>query len=115
MNLRIGFRNAGIGAALIALMASCGAVDPYIIPPGPAAIRASGPIPVSICYNGLNTGEQEVEELIAPHCTDPKLVSTVRNLNTCPLSLPTLATYHCQDISADLDTRRDTMNTAPAY
>jgi hypothetical protein len=115
MNLRLGVRNAAIGAALIALMANCGAVDPYIIPPGSVAIRASGPIPVSVCYNGLKTSEKDVEELIAPHCTDPKLVSTVGNLNTCPLSLPTLATFQCQDISADLDTRRDTMNTAPAY
>jgi hypothetical protein len=104
-----------MGAALIALMAGCGSVDPYIIPPGPAAIRASGPIPVSICYNGWRTEAQEVEELIAPHCTDPKWVSTESNLSTCPLSLPTLATYECQDISADLDTRRDTMNTVPVY
>lgn len=88
--------------------------DPYIIPPLQAA-RPSGPIPVSICYNSWSSSEAEVRALIEPHCIQPKLVSDQRDLAVCPLSQPVRAIFECQDISADLDTRRDVMKIIPAY
>jgi len=85
--------------SLAAVLAGCGALDPFptaplTAPPGTAA----GPR-VAICYNTLTTPLARVEAEAQQECSGNTLAEPVDTdwyLQACPLLLPARATFVCR-------------------
>ncbi len=81
-----------------ALLAGCGAFDPY--PTAPFPSRA-GDVPgqrVAICYNTLDATLAEVRAAAQRECppdTEAEPARTDYYLDNCPLLLPSRATFVC--------------------
>ena len=83
---------------LAVLLAGCGALDPYPVPPRSASPGVvSGPR-VAICYNTLATTLAEVQQEAQKECAAGSLAEPADTdwyLMHCPLFLPARATFIC--------------------
>ena len=88
---------AGIGT-LLAVLAGCGALDPY--PTMPVAASPGTPVGprVAICYNPLNTSEPEAQAQAQQECAADRTAQPVDTdfyMQNCPLLLPARASFVC--------------------
>ena len=85
-----------IGAAMLA---ACGALDPYPASPPAAQPGAPAGARVAICYNALTTAlaavQVEAQQECGPH-TLARPEETDWYLEHCPLLLPARATFVCR-------------------
>ncbi len=91
-------RSAALVLTFTATLAGCGALDPYAAAPRAAQPGAPTGPRVAICYNPLETSLAEVETQAQQECsanTLAKQVDTDWYLQSCPLLLPTHATFVC--------------------
>jgi hypothetical protein len=85
-------------AALLLMLAGCGALDPYPAAPQLAPPGAPPGPRVAICYNTLTTSLAEVATEAQQECsanTVAQPVDTDWYLQSCPLLLPARATFVC--------------------
>lgn len=93
-------RSAALGLAAAAVLAACGALDPFPTAPRVAS-GAGGPPRVGICYNTLRTTLAAVQQEAAQECSTEHPGSTAQPADTdwylqnCPLLLPARATFIC--------------------
>jgi hypothetical protein len=81
-----------------ALLAGCGALNPYATYPAPATPGQPAGARVAICYNGLHTSRETAQAEAQKECpagTAAERVDTDHILNYCPLLLPAHATFVC--------------------
>jgi len=91
-------RSLELGAAIL-LLAGCSAAAPFPTfplqpPPGVTDSRTR----VAVCYNGLETSAEELQELAQAQCigdVKAERIDTDYRLDTCPLSAPGRATFVC--------------------
>ena len=92
----------GAGAFLLtlaAMLAGCGALNPYPAAPRVAQPGAPAGPRVAICYNTLATSLAEVQAQAQEECganTVAEPVDTDWYLQACPLLLPGRATFVCR-------------------
>jgi len=83
---------------LTAVLAGCGAVDPYAtLPRAPQPGQPPGQR-VGICYNGLRSSAAQVQAEAQRECAPNTLAGPVDTdwyMETCPLLLPSRATFVC--------------------
>jgi hypothetical protein len=89
---------AALLLSLAATLAGCSALDPY--PSAPRAAQPGAPAGprVAICYNALSTSLVRVQAEAQQECsanTFAEPVDTDWYLQSCPLLLPTHATFVC--------------------
>jgi hypothetical protein len=83
---------------LAAILGGCGAVDPYATLA--RGFQAGQPIGqrVGICYNGLRSSTAQVQAEAQRECAADTLAQPVDTdwyMETCPLLLPSRATFVC--------------------
>ncbi len=81
-----------------AILAGCGALDPYPTPPRAAQPGASTGPRVAICYNSLTTSLAQVQAEAQEECSAGTLAEPADTdwyLQNCPLLLPARATFLC--------------------
>jgi hypothetical protein len=89
---------AALVLSLAAVLAGCGALDPY--PAAPRAAQAGAPAGprVAICYNTLTTTLAAVAAEAQQECSANSVAEPVDTdwyLQACPLLLPARATFVC--------------------
>jgi hypothetical protein len=92
-------RAATLGLVGAAILAGCGALDPYPAPPRAAQPGAPAGPRVAICYNTLATSLVEVQAQAQQECsadTVAEPADTDWYLQSCPLLLPARATFVCR-------------------
>jgi hypothetical protein len=87
-----------LGAAM--LLAGCGSVvTPFPTYPKQPPFGVSDPRPrVAVCYNGLKTSTEEIQQLAQEQCIGDAVaerIDTDYRLDTCPMSVPGRATFVC--------------------
>jgi hypothetical protein len=86
--------------ALLAAAAGCSALTPFATAPSPAPVGVKEPgSRVAICYNGLKTPPEKVQELAQAECLGnsvAELVETDYRLDNCPVATPGRATFLCR-------------------
>ena len=92
--------HAGTALALLgtAVLAGCGAFNPYATAPSAATPGQPAGARVAICYNGLGTSREAAREAAQKECpagTAAEPADTDYYLNYCPLLLPARATIVC--------------------
>lgn len=93
------FRPIAVALGATALLAGCGALNPYetlpLSPPkGSADLRPR----VGVCFDGLVSKPPQVEAAAQQACgtaATPHRVATDYGLLTCPILLPGRATFVC--------------------
>jgi hypothetical protein len=81
-----------------AVLAGCGALDPYPTTPRAAPPGTAAGSRVAICYNTLTTTLAEVRKAAQEECaaaTVAEPADTDWYLQNCPLLLPARATFRC--------------------
>jgi hypothetical protein len=82
-----------------AILAGCGALDPYPAPPRAAQSGAPAGPRVAICYNTLATSLAEVQRQAQQECSADAVAEPADTdwyLQSCPLLLPARATFVCR-------------------
>jgi hypothetical protein len=88
----------GFGLAVL-LLAGCSAAAPFAtfpLQPPPGAVDTR--IRVAVCYNGLESSADKLQELAQVQCfgdAKAERIDTDYRLDTCPLSAPGRATFVC--------------------
>ena len=87
-----------LGLLAVAILAGCGVLDPYST--APQVVRPGQPTGqrVGICYNTLSSSLDLVQAEAQRECapgTVAEPVDTDWYMQTCPLLLPTRATFVC--------------------
>jgi hypothetical protein len=79
-------------------LTGCGALNPYDTVPSAATPEQPAGPRVALCYSGLRTSREAVQETAQKECpagTTAERVDTDYFLQFCPLLLPARATFAC--------------------
>jgi hypothetical protein len=85
-------------AALLLLTATLGGCDPYATLPRAAQTGQTAGPRVGICYNSLRSSPAQIQAEAQRDCAADTLAEPVDSdwyMETCPLLLPTRATFVC--------------------
>jgi hypothetical protein len=91
-------RRMTVMVLLMAALGGCGSLDPYVT--GARAVHPGQPAGprVGICYNGLRSSSTQVQAEAQRECAANTLAEPVDTdwyMETCPLLLPSRATFVC--------------------
>jgi hypothetical protein len=93
-------RRAAVALALLGTVSltGCGAFNPYTTLPSAATPEQPAGARVALCYSGLKTSPEAVQETAQKECpagTAAERIDTDYFLQYCPLLLPARATFAC--------------------
>jgi len=87
-------------AAAILAAGGCSALTPLATTPLPVPKGVTEPGPrVAICYNGMKTSQEQVQQLAQAECDSGSVAEaadTDYRLDNCPLVEPARATFVCR-------------------
>ncbi|HEU0218733.1 MAG TPA: hypothetical protein VFQ90_18900 [Stellaceae bacterium] len=89
-----------VALLLAATLAGCSGFTPFVTaPPSLLPSESSPGKRVSICYNGLKTTPEKLQEMAQDGCLgegNAQLLDTDYRLDNCPLMTPARATFLCK-------------------
>ena len=91
-------RAAALSLLAAAILAGCGFLNPYDVPPRATQPGQPAGQRVGICYNTLRSSLAQVQAEAQRACaanTSPEPVDTDWYMDACPLLLPARATFVC--------------------